>query len=258
MNAFSEFLYTLRKEKGMTQAELAAKLGVTNKAVSKWETGEAMPETSLLLPISEIFGVTVDELLNGKRATKSREYGEEINEENANASRINDEETNGSMSHINIDIDDIRKHLFTRGKDDSEPETVIDKICGIVCAVVFLCGLTAYLFLGAFTELWHTYWVILPACALGCGVIGIIFDLCNREKREYRIAKGKNPYTDAICGFIMLICIISYLLVGALANLWHPCWVIIVGGVVADGIIGSIGNYFAYKNSRERNDGGIV
>ena len=265
MNAFGEFLYTLRKEKGMTQAELAAKLGVTNKAVSKWETGEAMPETSLLLPISEIFGVTVDELLNGKRAAKSRVDGEEINEENADASHIGDEEAGGNaphinidLPHINIDLDGIKNHLSVRGKDDGEPETAIDRICGIVCAVVFLCGLTAYLFLGAFTELWHPYWVILPACALGCGVIGIIFDLCNREKREYRIAKGKNPYTDAACGFIMLICIISYLLVGALANLWHPCWVIIVGGVVADGIIGSIGNYFAYKNSRERNDGGIV
>ena len=52
MNGFGEFLYTLRKEKGMTQAELAQTLGVTNKAVSKWETGEAMPETAQLLPIS--------------------------------------------------------------------------------------------------------------------------------------------------------------------------------------------------------------
>ena len=59
MNGFGEFLYTLRKEKGITQAELAAALGVTNKAVSKWETGEAMPETAQLLHISRIFGVTV-------------------------------------------------------------------------------------------------------------------------------------------------------------------------------------------------------
>ena len=48
MSAFGEFLYALRKENGMTQAELAERLGVTNKAVSKWETGEAMPESNLL------------------------------------------------------------------------------------------------------------------------------------------------------------------------------------------------------------------
>lgn len=54
MNEFGNFLYALRKEKGMTQADLAQALGVTNKAVSKWETGEAMPETGLLLSLIHI------------------------------------------------------------------------------------------------------------------------------------------------------------------------------------------------------------
>lgn len=68
MNDFGNFLYTLRKAKGYTQAELADKLGVTNKAVSKWETGEAFPETAQLLPLADIFGVTTDELLRGRSA----------------------------------------------------------------------------------------------------------------------------------------------------------------------------------------------
>ncbi|NCA67253.1 MAG: XRE family transcriptional regulator, partial [Clostridia bacterium] len=68
MNKFGEFLYQLRKEKGMTQSELADKLDITNKAVSKWETGESYPETAQLLPISRIFSITIDELLNGERS----------------------------------------------------------------------------------------------------------------------------------------------------------------------------------------------
>lgn len=64
---FGEFLYTLRKEKGLTQSELADKLGITNKAVSKWETGDAFPETAQLVPLATIFGVTVDELLRCER-----------------------------------------------------------------------------------------------------------------------------------------------------------------------------------------------
>ena len=67
MNAFGNFLYSLRKERRMTQQELADRLGVTNKAVSKWETGEAFPETAQLIPIADTFGVTVDELLRGGR-----------------------------------------------------------------------------------------------------------------------------------------------------------------------------------------------
>lgn len=110
MNDFGEFLFKLRKEKGMTQAELAQALGVTNKAVSKWETGEAMPETALLLPISRIFGVSVDELLDGKRS------------ENADAG---------------VEQQSIKDRIFTHGKGDSE--TLPEKICGAVCAAVIFC-----------------------------------------------------------------------------------------------------------------------
>ena len=60
----------------MTQQELADRLGVTNKAVSKWETGEAFPETAQLIPIADTFGVTVDELLRGGPQCVVRAAGE--------------------------------------------------------------------------------------------------------------------------------------------------------------------------------------
>jgi len=66
-NKFGEFLYNLRKEKGWTQSELAENFNLTNKAISKWETGEAFPETALLVPLATLFNITVDELLKGKR-----------------------------------------------------------------------------------------------------------------------------------------------------------------------------------------------
>lgn len=68
MNEFGNFLYSLRKEKGMTQQELADRLRLTNKAISKWETGEAFPETAQLVPLADVFGVSVDELLRGRRS----------------------------------------------------------------------------------------------------------------------------------------------------------------------------------------------
>jgi transcriptional regulator with XRE-family HTH domain len=73
MNGFSKLVYELRKEKGMTQAELGDKLGLTDKAVSRWENGESFPETAQLLPLSKIFGITIDELLNGERKPKAVE-----------------------------------------------------------------------------------------------------------------------------------------------------------------------------------------
>lgn len=61
------FLAELRKEKGYTQKELGDKLMVTDKAISRWETGKGLPDTSLLKPLSDILGVSVGELLAGKR-----------------------------------------------------------------------------------------------------------------------------------------------------------------------------------------------
>ena len=59
------FIQYLRKKQGLTQNELAEKLGISFQAVSKWENGDTLPDTGLLLPLSDILGVTVDTLLNG-------------------------------------------------------------------------------------------------------------------------------------------------------------------------------------------------
>lgn len=61
------FISELRKEQGFNQKELAQQLSVTDKAVSKWETGRGLPDISILQPLAGILGVTVGELLNGER-----------------------------------------------------------------------------------------------------------------------------------------------------------------------------------------------
>lgn len=65
-----QLIAACRKEKRLTQKELAAKLGVTNKAISKWETGQGMPDISMLLKLSEILEVSVEELLSGEKTEK--------------------------------------------------------------------------------------------------------------------------------------------------------------------------------------------
>ena len=61
---------TLRKEKGMTQLELAEKMGVTDKAVSKWERDLSFPDINSIPKLAEIFEVSVDELMQVKTETK--------------------------------------------------------------------------------------------------------------------------------------------------------------------------------------------
>lgn len=64
---FGKFLAQLRKEKGLTQAELAERLNVSDKAVSRWETGKNYPDISLFQSISDVLDISISELLEGKR-----------------------------------------------------------------------------------------------------------------------------------------------------------------------------------------------
>lgn len=61
-----EFIASQRKKNNFTQAALAEKLGITDRAVSKWERGKGLPDVSLMLDLCNIFGITVNELLCGE------------------------------------------------------------------------------------------------------------------------------------------------------------------------------------------------
>ena len=61
------FIAECRKEKNLTQAELAQKFGISDRAVSKWENGRCLPDAAIMLGLCEVLGVSVNELLKGER-----------------------------------------------------------------------------------------------------------------------------------------------------------------------------------------------
>ena len=65
-----KFIFELRKEKKMTQQELADKIGVTDREISKWENGRGMPDLSLMKPLCDVLGITLNELISGERIEK--------------------------------------------------------------------------------------------------------------------------------------------------------------------------------------------
>lgn len=67
-NKIGQFIAELRKEKKLTQKDLAAQLNITDKAVSKWERNLSFPDITLLTSVADILGVTTSELLNGQRS----------------------------------------------------------------------------------------------------------------------------------------------------------------------------------------------
>lgn len=245
MAKFADLLYELRKEKGLTQSELAEKLGITNKAVSKWETGEAMPDTAQLLPLAEILGVSVDELLRGEH--KSAE--EKAESEEQDEFHVDGDTVRFSNGKDTVDISS--KGVYINGvKAKHCKPSFLGRISGCVCASLIALAVFAYILLGCLTELWHPLWCIPASAALGCGVIGCTFDLFDPVNKEEKRRSGENPYTGPVCGIVMCVCLIVFLCVASCCNLWNIMWVVPVAGVCVCMIIGTLGAVFNHKKKK--------
>lgn len=74
-----QFITDLRKEKGLTQRQLAEEIGVSDKAISRWETGRGMPDTSIMPDLCLALGINVNELLSGERLSQEAYSGKAEN-----------------------------------------------------------------------------------------------------------------------------------------------------------------------------------
>lgn len=105
--SMANFICELRKSKGMTQKQLAEKLNITDKAVSKWERGLGYPDISILSSLANALGVTANELLNGKRRISPPLEATEIIEttlQYANKVTFHKKESFKSITKISISV----------------------------------------------------------------------------------------------------------------------------------------------------------
>ena len=75
-----KFIAECRKKQSMTQMQLAEKLGITDRAVSKWENGKAMPDSSLMLELCDALEITVNDLLNGEKVS-AEDYNKKLEQQ---------------------------------------------------------------------------------------------------------------------------------------------------------------------------------
>ena len=96
------FIAQCRKEKNLTQRQLADELGVSDKAVSKWETGKGLPDAGYMVPLSETLGISVNELLTGERIPDT-EYQERA------------EETMVALAEMKTEVENVKKKMISVG-----------------------------------------------------------------------------------------------------------------------------------------------
>ena len=121
------FLRELRKEKNLTQEQLAEVFQVTNRTVSRWETGSNMPDISLLLEIAEYYQLEVTEILNGER----KPAVEEIPEENPPA------EVPVSVPEVS-DLQEVAEYADA-DKEKLAVKTRIYAIAGLLATIISVC-----------------------------------------------------------------------------------------------------------------------
>ena len=93
--SIGRFIAAERKRKGCTQKQLAEKLNISDKTVSKWECGKGFPEVSLLLPLCKELDITVNELLSGARVSEE-EYQKKAEENMVNMIKEREENKNSN------------------------------------------------------------------------------------------------------------------------------------------------------------------
>ena len=97
------FLQDLRKEKGITQEQLAEELGVSGRTISRWETGSNMPDISLLVEIAEFFDVSITEIIKGERKSEDmKEEAMEVAENMSDYAKAEKEQLVKSIRNMSI------------------------------------------------------------------------------------------------------------------------------------------------------------
>lgn len=159
-----KFIAQCRKEKALTQMQLAEKLGITDRAVSKWENGKAMPDSSIMLELCGILGITVNDLLTGEVT----------------------EMTNYKDSYEKNLLDMVRQ------KEEADKKMLsLEILIGVFSMII----LFAFVFTASFVTMADWLRVVLIVVGFAIAIVGIVFALkIEQEAGYYECAKCHHKY----------------------------------------------------------------
>ena len=195
-----ENLYNLRKNKNLSQEEVAEKLNVTRQTISKWETNESKPDFDKILPICELFNITTEELLIGIN-TEKKELNETINNKNTDSEII-------KKRAIFISIGTFLYFLSLVLIICTE-EINISPIIG-VSGFFLICGVATSL---------------------------IVYQAIVYSKKQIKEEKKESRKAKLITETIAIIFLIIYLLISFITFAWHITWIIWLIYAIIENII---------------------
>ena len=250
-------LAELRKKSGLSQEELADKLGLSRQAVSKWERAESSPDTDNLILLAKIYGVSLDELLKTDKPVDEiiKDNQDRTKEENTNKEEQSKEdqpkdEQQKRKDRVSISSDGIHVesedgdsvHIGTHGIhiNDSNYKYKFDdssdkrhKVVGLLNGIFFALACLAYILIGVFCKGpsfasgstnngWAVGWIVFLLAPIIPSIVDAIW--------KRRLSKV-NFFFMGLSAFLYL---------GMMYGLWHPWWCLIVASIVIHIVISSI------------------
>lgn len=200
---FGEKLFELRKEKNLSQEEVADQLNVTRQTVSKWETNQSTPDFDKIVPLCELFGISTEELLTGKKLKEknTQDVNQEV-EEKKEPTREEIRKKSAEVVSTSVFIYIVAVALLIIA-------IPVLKINPIVVTALFL------IIVAWATARMIKHFMSVPK-----------FEKTEEEKKELEIMKQINGIVGAICAVI-------YFIVSFVTMAWHITWIIFI----IDGLI---------------------
>jgi transcriptional regulator with XRE-family HTH domain len=196
-------LVELRKKNGLSQEELADKLGLSRQAVSKWERAESSPDTDNLICLAKLYGMSLDELLNTDESVEEiRERTIEVEEEKAKEKENDDE-------YIRIH----KGHLASRKDHDKEFIKVTKHPVFMIVSssVVALISTVLFLVFGFAFDVWYECWLFFLFIPLIASFFEAVIE--------------KHAFTAF--AYPILVTMV-YVFLGFELEMWHPLWALFI------------------------------
>ena len=202
-----EKLYELRKEKHLSQEEVAEKLDVTRQTISKWETNQSTPDFDKIRPLCELYGITADELLKGEKREniEQPEKQQDFKKERAKGIALGVLTYFIAIVWIMISIPVLMINpivgagvfilicgiatyiiIYTcmtykkEKQEEKEKNPIIKRINEIIDIICFI----IYMTISFLTMAWHITWIIFVICGLIKEIVKLIFELKGEKNEE--------------------------------------------------------------------------
>ncbi|MDE5964032.1 MAG: helix-turn-helix domain-containing protein [Eubacterium sp.] len=221
-------LYEMRKEKGLSQEKTAEVLGVTRQTISKWETDQSTPDFDKILPLCELYGISTEELLTGKKQENNSTENTNSDNDSTDNNKYNYDNQYSYYSD-NAQNDDINNEINDKTANGRKKFAILTSIA--VC--MYILSVVPPIVLDGSDISTAAFFVIIALATML-----IVFGALSKPKRhvnnEYEnVMTGQKRLYKQITGILSGITLCIYLTISFLTSRWDMTWIIwIIYGIV--------------------------